>query len=85
MQVPSVDQNYLELDIKTIIFPPILPKVKQGSLVSMILDGSGSEVKTQKYGIMDMVLDYGTVVPRWYTGQCPLIDGDPSGVSGGIG
>ncbi|MGD0655765.1 MAG: PQQ-binding-like beta-propeller repeat protein [Thermoguttaceae bacterium] len=24
--------------------------------------------------LMDMVLDYGAVVPPWYTGQCPLID-----------
>jgi outer membrane protein assembly factor BamB len=23
----------------------------------------------------DMVKDYGTVVPQWYAGQCPLIDG----------
>ena len=26
--------------------------------------------------LIDMVLRYGTKVPRWYTGQCPLIDGD---------
>lgn len=25
---------------------------------------------------MDMVRQYGTTVPPWYTGQCPLIDGD---------
>jgi outer membrane protein assembly factor BamB len=24
--------------------------------------------------LIDMVLDYGTVVPPWYTGQCPLVD-----------
>ena len=28
-----------------------------------------------RWGI-DMVKDYGTVVPQWYTGQCPLIDGN---------
>lgn len=25
---------------------------------------------------LDLALDYGTEVPPWYTGQCPLIDGD---------
>ena len=25
---------------------------------------------------LDMVAEYGTEVPGWYTGQCPLIDGD---------
>ncbi|MBN1865165.1 MAG: PQQ-binding-like beta-propeller repeat protein [Victivallales bacterium] len=25
---------------------------------------------------VDMVREYGTAVPLWYTGQCPLIDGD---------
>ena len=25
--------------------------------------------------LMDLVLEYGTEVPRWYAGQCPLIDG----------
>lgn len=25
---------------------------------------------------LDLVKDYGTSVPLWYTGQCPLIDGD---------
>ena len=25
---------------------------------------------------MDLVRDYGTTVPPWYAGQCPLIDGD---------
>jgi outer membrane protein assembly factor BamB len=25
---------------------------------------------------MDLVKDYGTTVPDWYAGQCPLIDGD---------
>ena len=38
-----------------------------------------------KWGI-DMVREYGTTVPAWYAGQCPLIDGDrvilaPSGSS----
>lgn len=28
-----------------------------------------------KWGI-DLVREYGTVVPAWYAGQCPLIDGD---------
>lgn len=26
--------------------------------------------------LIDLVLEYGTEVPRWYAGQCPLIDGD---------
>lgn len=26
--------------------------------------------------LLDMVLRYRTTVPEWYTGQCPLIDGD---------
>jgi outer membrane protein assembly factor BamB len=26
--------------------------------------------------LIDMVLEYGTQVPRWYTGQCPLVDGE---------
>ncbi len=26
--------------------------------------------------LIDMVLQYGTEEPRWYAGQCPLIDGD---------
>jgi len=26
--------------------------------------------------LIDMVQQFGTEVPRWYTGQCPLIDGD---------
>jgi outer membrane protein assembly factor BamB len=25
---------------------------------------------------MDLVKDYGTTIPEWYAGQCPLIDGD---------
>ncbi len=25
---------------------------------------------------IDLVEEYGTKVPKWYTGQCPLIDGD---------
>ncbi|MHB0959221.1 MAG: PQQ-binding-like beta-propeller repeat protein [Pirellulaceae bacterium] len=25
--------------------------------------------------LIDLVLEFGTQVPRWYTGQCPLIDG----------
>ena len=25
---------------------------------------------------IDLVRDYGTMVPQWYAGQCPLIDGD---------
>lgn len=25
---------------------------------------------------LDLVKDYGTTVPPWYTGQCPLVDGD---------
>ena len=25
---------------------------------------------------MDLVKDYGTTIPPWYAGQCPLIDGD---------
>ncbi len=25
---------------------------------------------------MDMVEEFGTVIPDWYTGQCPLLDGD---------
>ena len=24
----------------------------------------------------DLVSDFGTVIPPWYAGQCPLIDGD---------
>lgn len=27
----------------------------------------------------DMVKDYGTIVPQWYAGQCPLIDGREEG------
>ncbi len=26
--------------------------------------------------MIDLVRDYGTIVPRWYTAQCPLIEGD---------
>jgi len=26
--------------------------------------------------ILDLVKDYGTTVPQWYAGQCPLVDGD---------
>ncbi|MFV1966617.1 MAG: PQQ-binding-like beta-propeller repeat protein [Pirellulaceae bacterium] len=26
--------------------------------------------------LLDLALDEGTQVPRWYTGQCPLLDGD---------
>ncbi len=26
--------------------------------------------------LIDLELEYGTITPRWYTGQCPLIDGD---------
>lgn len=26
--------------------------------------------------MVDLVAEYGTVVPEWYAGQCPLIDGD---------
>jgi outer membrane protein assembly factor BamB len=26
--------------------------------------------------LIDMVQQFGTTVPRWYTGQCPLVDGD---------
>jgi len=38
------------------------------------------------YWGMDLVREYGTTVPAWYAGQCPLIDGDrvilaPSGSS----
>jgi outer membrane protein assembly factor BamB len=28
------------------------------------------------YWLIDLGLEYGTEVPRWYAGQCPLIDGD---------
>ena len=28
------------------------------------------------YWTMDLVKQYGTVVPPWYAGQCPIIDGD---------
>ena len=31
----------------------------------------------------DMVKDYGTVVPQWYAGQCPLIDGGRRAAGGG--
>ena len=30
----------------------------------------------QKVWSMDLVRQFGTIVPGWYTGQCPLIDGD---------
>jgi len=30
----------------------------------------------QRVWSMDLVREFGTIVPRWYTGQCPLIDGD---------
>jgi len=26
--------------------------------------------------LIDLVLEHGAAVPRWYTGQCPIIDGD---------
>ena len=26
--------------------------------------------------MIDMVEDYGTTIPEWYTGQCPLVEGD---------
>lgn len=30
----------------------------------------------QCHWLLDMTSEYGTVVPRWYTGQCPLVDQD---------
>ncbi len=30
----------------------------------------------EAYWLIDLVQQYGTVVPPWYAGQCPLIDGD---------
>lgn len=30
----------------------------------------------QCYWLIDLELEYGTEVPRWYTGQCPFVDGD---------
>ena len=30
----------------------------------------------KNHWLIDLVIDYGTSVPEWYTGQCPLIDGD---------
>jgi outer membrane protein assembly factor BamB len=33
------------------------------------------DVETGKcHWLLDLVLDYGTTVPPWYTGQCPLLD-----------
>lgn len=35
-----------------------------------------------KWGI-DLVKDYNTIVPEWYTGQCPLIDGEKTIIAPG--
>jgi len=36
------------------------------------LDATSGELK---WGL-DLVRDFGTAVPQWYAGQCPLVDGD---------
>ncbi len=33
-------------------------------------------VKGDRYWTIDLVREHGTIVPQWYAGQCPLIDGD---------
>ncbi len=37
--------------------------------------GVDAEAGTFRWGL-DLVADFGTTVPEWYTGQCPLVDGD---------
>lgn len=56
-----------------------IPAVTENHLVTIgpkchvaCLDPTSGE----PYWLIDMVREYGTKVPPWYAGQCPLIDGD---------
>ncbi len=56
-----------------------VPAVARGRVVSMgpkcHVTVLGSDTGEFRWGI-DLVKDHGTTVPPWYTGQCPLVDGE---------
>ena len=56
-----------------------IPAVADGCVVSigpkghvMCVDAKSGDLKWS----IDLVSDYGAEIPQWYTGQCPLIDGE---------
>ena len=56
-----------------------IPAVADGCVVTigpkghvMCVDAQTGDLKWT----VDLVLDYGTEIPQWYTGQCPLVDGN---------
>ncbi len=56
-----------------------IPALSNGRVVSLGPKGHVMSVDAQSGDLkwsIDLVLDYGAEIPQWYTGQCPLIDGD---------
>lgn len=56
-----------------------VPSVNENAVITI---GPKCQVMAVKPGdgnllwTIDMVEEYGTTIPQWYTGQCPLIDGE---------